>query len=305
LWGEEILENVNVSVRMYIEYLQIEKNYSKLTIEHYQHDISEFLMFMSEQAILTLADVQYSDARLYLTKLFEKKLARKTIARRISSLRSFYKFLFREELITDNPFLLLSIPKLEKRLPEFFYEEELEVLFNSCETATPIGQRDKALLELLYATGIRVSECCQLRLQDIDFSISTILVHGKGSKERYVTFGKKANEALKQYIGDGRGKLVGHSPSHHQVFVNYRGGALTERGVRVVLDSIFKRSALHGKMHPHMLRHSFATHLLNKGADMRSVQELLGHAQLSSTQVYTHVSKEYLKRTYMNHHPRA
>ncbi|MHC0037178.1 tyrosine recombinase XerC [Pseudoneobacillus sp. C159] len=299
------MENVNVSLRLFIEYLQIEKNYSQLTIEHYQHDISEFLLFMSEQAILTLADVQYSDARLYLTKLFEKKLARKTIARRISSLRSFFKFLFREGFIQDNPFSLVSIPKIEKRLPEFFYEEELEVLFNTCETVTAIGQRDKALLELLYATGIRVSECCQLNLNDLDFSISTILVHGKGSKDRYVPFGQKASEALKQYIEDGRGKLIGNQPPHNRVFVNYRGGALTVRGVRTVLDSIFKRSALHGKIHPHMLRHSFATHLLNNGADMRSVQELLGHAQLSSTQVYTHVSNEYLKKTYLKHHPRA
>lgn len=300
-----MLENVNVSLKLFIEYLQIEKNYSKYTIEHYQHDISEFTLFMAEQSITTYSEVQYLDARIYLTKLFDKKFARKTIARRISSLRSFYKFLLREELIQDNPFSLVSIPKIEKRLPEFFYEEELVQLFNSCETITPIGQRNKALLELLYATGIRVSECCQIRLKDLDFSLSTILIHGKGGKERYVPFGNAAKKALIQYIDAGRIELLTNKPSHDILFVNYRGGRLSERGVRTVLNSMFDKSTLNGKIHPHMLRHSFATHLLNNGADMRSVQELLGHAFLSSTQVYTHVSNEYLRKTYMNHHPRA
>jgi integrase/recombinase XerC len=301
----KLSENVNVSLKLFIEYLQIEKNYSKYTIEHYQHDISEFVMFMTEQSINGFADVQYLDARLYLTKLFEKKLARKTIARRISSLRSFYKFLLREEIIQDNPFSLVSIPKIEKRLPEFFYEVELEQLFNSCEVETPIGQRNKALLELLYATGIRVSECCQIQLKDLDFSLSTILVHGKGNKERYVPFGRPANEAIKQYIKDGRLKLLTEKHIHQFLFVNFRGGPLTVRGVRTILNTMIEKSTLNGKIHPHMLRHTFATHLLNKGADMRSVQELLGHAFLSSTQVYTHVTNEYLRKTYLNHHPRA
>jgi integrase/recombinase XerC len=297
--------NVNVSLTLFIEYLQIERNYSKYTIEHYQYDISEFTAFMEEQLINSYSDVKYLDARLYLTKLFDKKLARKTIARRISSLRSFYKFLLREEFIQDNPFALLSIPKIEKRLPEFFYEQELEQLFNSCETSTPLGKRNKALLELLYATGIRVGECCQIKLKDVDFSLSTILVHGKGGKERYVPFGKQAKVAIQQYIYDGRPKLIGEKTTHDYLFVNFRGGALTDRGVRTILNAMFDRSALNGKIHPHMLRHSFATHLLNNGADMRSVQELLGHAFLSSTQVYTHVSNDYLKKTYMKHHPRA
>jgi integrase/recombinase XerC len=299
------MENVNVSLKLFIEYLQIEKNYSQYTIEHYQHDISEFIMFMSEQAIASFSDVQYSDARLYLTKLFEKKLARKTIARRISSLRSLYKFLLREEMILDNPFSLISIPKIEKRLPEFFYEEELEQLFKSCETKTPMGQRNKALLEVLYATGIRVSECCQIRLKDLDFSLSTILVHGKGSRDRYVPFGQFAKEALIQYINDGRQQLIEKKQPHDRLFVNFRGGPLTDRGVRTILNSMIDKSSLNGKIHPHMLRHTFATHLLNKGADMRSVQELLGHAFLSSTQIYTHVTNDYLRKTYMKHHPRA
>ncbi|HLO12347.1 MAG TPA: tyrosine recombinase XerC [Pseudoneobacillus sp.] len=299
------MENVNDSLKLFIEYLQIEKNYSKYTIENYQQDIKEFCMFMTEQSIGVFSNVQYSDARLYLTKLYERKLARKTIARRISSLRSLYKFLLREELIQDNPFSLVAIPKIEKRLPEFFYEEELEQLFNSCEVETPIGQRNKALLELLYATGIRVSECCQIRLKDIDFTYSTVLIHGKGSKDRYMPFGSFASDSLNRYIKDGRTKLLTNNHSHDFLFVNYRGGAITERGVRNVLNTMFDKTALTGKIHPHMLRHTFATHLLNNGADMRSVQELLGHAYLSSTQVYTHVTNDYLRKTYLNHHPRA
>lgn len=296
--------NVNVSLTLFIEYLQIEKNYSQYTIEHYQSDIREFFMFMTEQAILELNDVQYSDARLYLTKLFEKKLARRSVARKISSLRSYFKFLVREKLVDENPFAIVSLPKAEKRLPEFFYDEELKVLFDSCETKTPIGQRNKAILELLYGTGIRVSECCQIKLQDIDMFLSTVLVHGKGHKERYVPFGSFAQDALELYIQDGRKKLM-KEHSHESLFVNYRGGPLTPRGVTVILNKIIEHSALNGTIHPHKLRHTFATHLLNNGADMRTVQELLGHAFLSSTQIYTHVTNEYLRKTYMSHHPRA
>jgi integrase/recombinase XerC len=296
---------VNVSLKLFLEYLQIEKNYSQYTIEHYHHDISNFLMFMSEQAIDHLNKVQYSDARLYLTVLYERKLARKTVARKISSLRSFYKFMVREKETDENPFALVNIPKAEKRLPEFFYEDELQLLFQSCEAETPLGQRNKALLELLYATGIRVSECCQIRLRDLDFYLSTVLVHGKGNKERYVPFGSFAEDSLERYINDGRQKLLNGKEANDTLFLNHRGGPLTDRGIRKILNSIIDHSALNGKIHPHMLRHTFATHLLNNGADLRSVQELLGHAFLSSTQIYTHVTNEHLRKTYMSHHPRA
>lgn len=296
---------MDVLLKLFIEYLQMEKNYSKYTIGHYQHEIREFYMFMFEQAIENANDVQYLDARLYLTKLFEKKLAKKTIAKKISCLRSFYKFLLRENLVDANPFALVSIPKAEKRLPQFFYENELELLFQSCETVTPLGQRNKSLLELLYATGIRVGECCQIRIPEVDFYLSTVLIHGKGHKERYVPFGSNANKSLEQYITDGRKTLISGKDDHEYLFVNHRGGPLTARGIRKILNSMIEKSALNGTIHPHMLRHSFATHLLNNGADLRSVQELLGHAFLSSTQVYTHVTNERLRKTYMAHHPRA
>ncbi len=299
------MANVNVLVKLFVEYLQMEKNSAQYTIEHYQYEISEFLMFMSEQGIEDVCSVQYLDARLYLTVLYERKLARKTVAKKISCLRSFYKFLLREKYVEENPFALVTIPKAEKRLPEFFYENELQQLFQACETQTPLGQRNKALLELLYATGMRVSECCQLKLKDVDFFLSTVLVHGKGQKERYVPFGRQAKDALEQYINCGRKKLLSGNAVHDQLFVNYRGGSLSTRGVRKILDGIIEKSALNSHIHPHMLRHSFATHLLNNGADLRSVQELLGHAFLTSTQIYTHVTNEHLRKTYMAHHPRA
>ncbi|MCS0652297.1 tyrosine recombinase XerC [Cytobacillus firmus] len=298
-------ENVNVSLKLFIEYLQIEKNYSQYTIEHYQHDISDFFMFMSEQAISDLTKVEYQDVRIYLTNLFERKMSRKSVARKISSLRSFFKFLLREELVAENPFALVSIPKAQKKLPEFFYEEEMKQLFDACESSTPLGQRNKALLELLYATGIRVSECSQIRLKDLDMHLSTVLVRGKGSKERYVPFGSFAQDAIDTYINHGRKELLANGNMQENLFLNARGGPLTARGIRTILDRIIEKSSLTGKIHPHMLRHTFATHLMANGADMRTVQELLGHAFLSSTQVYTHVTNEYLKKTYMAHHPRA
>ncbi|WP_394583649.1 tyrosine recombinase XerC [Cytobacillus firmus] len=298
-------ENVNVSLKLFIEYLQIEKNYSQYTIEHYQHDISDFFMFMSEQAISDLTKVEYQDVRIYLTNLFERKMSRKSVARKISSLRSFFKFLLREEIVAENPFALVSIPKAQKKLPEFFYEEEMKQLFDACESSTPLGQRNRALLELLYATGIRVSECSQIRLKDLDMHLSTVLVRGKGSKERYVPFGSFAQVTIDTYINHGRKELLANGNMQENLFLNARGGPLTARGIRTILDRIIEKSSLTGKIHPHMLRHTFATHLMANGADMRTVQELLGHAFLSSTQVYTHVTNEYLKKTYMAHHPRA
>ena len=292
--------------KMFLEFLQLEKNYSPYTVSCYEEDVASFNMFMSEQSIKRYEDVQYPDVRLYLTKLFEEKFSRKSVARKISSLRSFYKFLLREKMVTSNPFSQVSIPKAEKRLPDFFYEEELAVLFKECEKDTPIGLRNWAALELLYATGIRISECCSIELKDIDFDLSTILIHGKGNKERYVLFGSFAHEALDRYIQYGRSEIIKkYNKNHGHLFVNFRGDPITPRGMRYILNQMIEKSALIGKIHPHKLRHSFATHLLNNGADMRTVQELLGHANLSSTQIYAHVTNEYLKRTYMNHHPRA
>jgi len=296
----------NAFLNLFIEYLKIEKNCSPYTIDVYKKDIQQFYLFMSKQLLEHVQDVSAQEVRIFLTELFNEELARKSIARKISSLRSFYRFLARENIVESNPFAVISIPKLESRLPDFFYEEELQHIFQSCDTTSILGKRNVAILELLYATGIRVGECTKIEMKDLDFSISTLLVKGKGKKERYVPFGSFAHSALESYIKNSRSKLMDKNKTNHPyLFVNYKGGPLTENGVRDILNRMMESSAAKGKIHPHKLRHSFATHLLANGADMRTVQELLGHAFLSSTQIYTHVTSEYLKKTYMSFHPRA
>lgn len=294
-------------VHLFIEYLQIEKNYSALTISGYTEAIEEFVRFMNIQGIDGFEEVSYQDTRIYLTEAYEKGLTRRTISKKVSALRSFYKFLLREQLVKENPFLLVSLPKQDKRIPSFLYEEELKELFTVSDVNTPLGQRNQAILELLYATGMRVSELCSLKESDLDLSMDTVLVHGKGNKQRYVPFGSYAHEALSTYLEDGRQKLKvkGKDRADSHVFLNQRGAPLTDRGVRFILTELMKKASGTLHIHPHMLRHTFATHLLNEGADLRSVQELLGHSNLSSTQVYTHVSKDSLRKTYMSHHPRA
>lgn len=294
-------------VHLFIEYLQIEKNYSALTISGYTEAIEEFVRFMNIQGIDGFEEVSYQDTRIYLTEAYEKGLTRRTISKKVSALRSFYKFLLREQLVKENPFLLVSLPKQDKRIPSFLYEEELKELFTVSDVSTSLGQRNQAILELLYATGMRVSELCSLKESDLDLSMDTVLVHGKGSKQRYVPFGSYAHEALITYLEDGRQKLKskGKDRADTHVFLNQRGMPLTDRGVRFILTELMKKASGTLHIHPHMLRHTFATHLLNEGADLRSVQELLGHSNLSSTQVYTHVSKDSLRNTYMSHHPRA
>lgn len=289
-----------------MEYLQIEKNASPYTVTYYQRDIELFLQFIKNEGITNLPDVNYQVIRLFLTALYDKQLSRKSVSRVISCLRSFYKYLEREKHVENNPFLQVTSPKTNKSIPNFLYQEELKILFETSDLSTPLGQRDQAMLEILYATGIRVSECQGLRLEDIDFSIGSMFVRGKGRKERYVIFGRYAEEALQLYLQDGREKLLekNEQPTN-VVFLNARGKPLTTRGIRVVLKKIVEKAALSIHLHPHMLRHTFATHMLNEGADLRTVQELLGHENLSSTQIYTHVTKDHLRNVYMKSHPRA
>ncbi|OLN22798.1 tyrosine recombinase XerC [Domibacillus antri] len=288
----------------YFAYLQIEKNSSVHTIKNYRDDLEQFFMFMNEQHIKKVEDVTHQDARLYLTGLHAQKMARASVSRKISALRGFYRFLMREEIVMENPFLIVHRPKGTKKLPSFFYEEEMRELFETVQETDALSIRNKALLELMYGTGIRVSECTGLTLTDIDIDLGIILVRGKGGKERYVPFGSFAAEAVQSYVELSRPTLMKNA-NHSMLFVNYRGGPLTVRGVRHILTELIEKASLSGKIHPHMLRHTFATHLLNNGADMRTVQELLGHTSLSSTQMYTHVTKEHLQKTYMKHHPRA
>ena len=288
----------------YITYVRLERNFSPLTVSEYEKDVDGFLLFLVAEGIGDLNDVTYPEARLYVTGLYDIGLSRATISRKISSVRSFFKFANSRYDINDNAFRSLHHPKKEKRLPAFFYEKEIELLFTSCEGVDHKSIRDRAILEMLYATGIRVSELTSIKMVDIDDHLGIVVVMGKGRKERYVPFGSFAQDALDLYREHCRPQLM-KKKEHNLLFVNLRGDPLTDRGVRYVLSAMVERAALHSKIYPHMIRHSFATHLLESGADMRTVQELLGHAHLSSTQVYTHITKEHLRKTYMNTHPRA
>lgn len=290
----------------FIEYLQIEKNASPYTIQFYRKDLESFFTFLEQEAVTDVDQIDYRLVRIYLTDLYKLKQSRRTVSRKLSSLRSFFKFLEREGKVNENPFVHIVLPKTDKPLPTFLYAEELEKLFEVNDTTEPLGQRNQALIEVLYGTGIRVSECQALKLSDIDFIIGTLFIHGKGNKERYVPFGRFAEIALETYINEGRNTLLESAKSKTDyVFLNTRGNPLTTRGIRDILNRMVDKAALTIHLHPHKLRHTFATHMLNEGADLRSVQELLGHENLSSTQIYTHVTKDYMREVYMKSHPRA
>ncbi|WP_216827996.1 tyrosine recombinase XerC [Alkalihalobacterium elongatum] len=291
----------------FVFYLQVEKNCSKHTIDNYVFDINDFVKHMKDNHLDKFSSVSYLLVRNYLTALHEQKYARTSIARKISALRSLFRFLLREGKVNENPFAASYSPKVGKRLPTFMYENEIEQLFSSFNENNVLDQRDKAIIELLYSSGLRVSECCKLKIDDIDFTIGTVFVLGKGRKERYVPIGSYALDALQNYLENSRPQLLSKSKAgpHPTLFLNFRGGPLTDRSIREILKKRIEKASLTMHVSPHMLRHTFATHLLNNGADLRVVQELLGHSHLSSTQIYTHVTKDRLKDVYMKHHPRA
>ncbi|MGI2327203.1 tyrosine recombinase XerC [Planococcus sp. YIM B11945] len=291
-------------LRSFMTYIQLEKNYSEHTVHHYEQDLMGFFHFLDKEGVEDLKEVEYIHARNYVTVLYDATLSRTTISRKISAIRSFFRYGNREFGLSEAAFRSLYHPKKEERLPQFFYEEELDVLFKSVQGEDKLSIRNMALLELLYATGMRVSECVSIRMHDLDRRLQIVKVMGKGRKERYIPYGQFAHDALELYIEEARPKLM-KNQDHDSLFVNSRGEVLTDRGVRHILNECMKKASSNSSIYPHMIRHTFATHLLNNGADMRTVQELLGHSHLSSTQVYTHVTKEHLRKTYLNSHPRA
>ncbi|MDF7636886.1 tyrosine recombinase XerC [Leuconostocaceae bacterium ESL0958] len=295
----------------YQRYLTAERGYSPETSKAYLQDIAGFQDYLTASGGFTGFDqVEQLDVRVYLGALYDQALARTTIARKISALRGFYSFLQEEGQVQDNPFANVALRKHQAHLPEFFYEDELTQLFQSAYAKQdhPLWQRDAALLEFLFATGVRVSELVGLQVKDLDMAQQLVLVHGKGQKDRILPFGSYAKKALQQYLTDCRPALVAKQRpvgNDQAVFLNQRGQPLTAAGVTYILQQLMNRTSLTGQMHPHMLRHSFATALLNRGADMRTVQELLGHANLSTTQIYTHVSNATLQSSYQHFFPRA
>ena len=290
----------------FLTYLKVERRYSPETIHAYDRDIQHFYDYLIEVPIHSWNDVTVVDVRIYLGVLHRENYNRSSISRFLSSLRSFYHFLVERSIVETNPFASISYKKGKMRLPEFFYEDEIEKFIDSIDGNQSLDQRNKALVEVLYATGMRVSELTNLTLEQLDLENSIILVIGKGSKERYVPIGDFARTALETYLEEGRKDLMAKERKDHSyVFVNHLGDPLTTNGVRYILEKLIQESGLTLKIHPHMLRHTFATHLLNNGADMRTVQELLGHVSLSSTQIYTHVTKEALQQNYQLYFPRS
>ena len=280
----------------FYKYLE-NKGYSENTISNYRKDLVLFIEFSKGKL-----NVDYNFVRSYLQFLYNKNYSNKSIARHISSLKSFYKYLTKNEFIKDNPCLLISNPKIEKKLPNYINYNDLEVLFSIPDKNDVLGLRNALILELLYSTGIRVSELVNIKLSDIDFSNNRILILGKGNKERYVLYGKVCSELLKDYLFKSRNKLNKNSD---YLLLNKFGNKITDRAIRMIIDDVVKKSSLKQNISPHTLRHTFATHLLNEGADLKIVQELLGHENISTTGIYTHVSNEHLRKVYLDAHPRA
>jgi integrase/recombinase XerC len=291
-------------VEGFMFYLRAEKNCSEHTLQSYSKDIMQFMEFIENLKIDDFLEVTYLNVRTYLAKLNEQQYAKRSVARKLSSMRSFYLYLLREGILKISPFSYIKTPKQDKKLPQFMYMEQMKAMLDAPDTTTSLGQRDHALMETLYASGMRVSELVQLDVASVDLANGIALVLGKGSKERYVPLGEHAIQSIQAYLQLSRSQLL-HRKEEKALFLNYTGGRLTDRSVRRVLDKYIEQLATLNHISPHTFRHTFATHMLEAGADLRSVQELLGHVNLSTTQIYTHVTKDHLQSIYNKAHPRA
>ncbi len=288
----------------FINYLINVRNYSENTTINYKLDLEEYIKFIELNNIKIL-NIKYEDISPYLAHLYnEKHYSKSSVSRKISTLRSFYKYLYDNELIDKNPFLFISLPKKEKKLPRFVNYEDLALILNTPNINTDIGIRDRLILELLYGTGIRVSELCNININDIDYKNKTIRIIGKGDKERIVLFGEYCEEILLKYINNNRNNLL-NDKEHNILIVSNNGSKIGVSTVQKILSDILKSASIKKNITPHVFRHTFATHLLNEGCDILTVKELLGHSSLDTTQVYTHVSNEKLREVYLNTHPRA
>ncbi|MDN6899768.1 tyrosine recombinase XerC [Oenococcus sicerae] len=294
-------------IKEYERYLRAERQYSVRTITAYHRDIYEFVVFFKQNGGFSLfSAIDRFDVRIYLNHLYEKQLAKTSIARKISSLRSFYHFLIENNFAQTNPFTNVNFRFKNKKLPEFLYPAEVLIYLKAAaDPKSTEHLRNSALIELLYATGMRIFEITNLTFGQIDFKSQIVNVIGKGQKQRIIPFGRPALNALQNYLPWREQIMQKFARQHPYIFINTRGEQLTETGAEYILKQVSKRSNLTANVHPHMLRHSFATHLLNNGADIRTVQELLGHASLSTTQIYTHVTTENLQEGYKKFFDRA
>lgn len=292
----------------FLEHLKFDLNYSEFTIKAYKQDIESFYNFIFSQGV-DITDIDVQIVRNYLSTELESGKTKTTCCRRIAALRNFFTFLKKNNTISENVFLFITSPKKEIRYPEALYIEQVELLFNkNKERSDDLKFRDQAIIELLYATGVRVSELISIKLSHIDMRGRTIRVFGKGKKERLVMFSKTCQQTLMDYIKNYRDVLLGKNLFSYDVdylFVNAQGKQLTTRGVEYILNKTQEKTGINLGLHPHMLRHSFATHLLENGADLRVIQELLGHESIDTTQIYTHVTEEKIISEFKASHPRA
>ncbi len=295
-------------IEEFLDHLEFEKNYSENTIRNYRIDLNQFYEFLKEMENsekINIEKIDHYTIREFLGFLYSKKISKRSVARKISSLKSFFKYLHLNKKIKINPISNVPYPKLDKDLPNFLTFPEVDELL-SLQNDSNLGRRDGALLELLYATGMRVSELCSLNINDIDTNRQIVKVKGKGKKERIIPFNSVARRKVEAYLNIRTEFLSKNkNTSPEALFLNFRGGRLTPRSVRRILEKYITKLAIKRKVSPHTIRHSFATHLLNNGADLRTIQELLGHASLSSTQKYTHMGIEELLKIYNKTHPRS
>ena len=289
-------------VRAFLDFCRVEKGLALNSLRAYEADLSKFLTFTRENP-----DPGFPGAgalRRYLDSLYSRSLSVRSIARNLTTLRNFYAFLVREGKLGSDPTVVLALPRQWKSLPRFLSLEETEKIIRAADPAKPAGVRDRAMLEFLYATGLRVSELCQVRLTDINVELGVVRVTGKGNKQRVVPVGKAALGAVSEYLGAARGQLLKGRASPY-LFVTLRGSKFTRQGFWKLLAGYARKAGVFHAVSPHVLRHTFATHLLEGGADLRSVQSMLGHADIGTTQIYTHVAQSRLRRTVDEHHPRA
>lgn len=294
-------------LKEFVLYLEVEKNFSKHTVRAYHSDILSFLLWLDSTPVEKTDHTKLKD---YLVFIQRFNYSKTTLSRKIAAIRTFYRYLYREKIIDNNPANSVHAPKRNKSLPKFLSQQEIEQILNNIEIDTPAGYRNRVILELLYATGMRISELSNLNFENLNLSENEITVMGKGAKERIVLVSDRARDFLQKYINNVR-KMIPENANElteseiSPVFINKTGYRLQPQSVRIALNEIVKKIELPKKVTPHVFRHSFATKLLEKGADLRVVQELLGHASISNTQIYTHVSTERLKSVYDKTHPRA
>jgi integrase/recombinase XerD len=297
---------INAAINAFLTHVRVEKGLSANTVSAYRRDLVKFEAFAKKRK-LALEAIRRDDLVDFLASLYHQKLESRTVARHLVTLRNFFRFVQVQELIAEDPSLNLESPKIRRSLPGYLRLEDVEKLLAQPDEKSPIGLRDRAMLEVLYSSGLRVSELIGLRVMDLDRAVGCVRCIGKGDKERIVPIGKKATALVERFLRDARPKLLGQGTvaNSQALFLNRRGGAFSRVGVWKILSAYGRRAGLRVALTPHMLRHSFATHLLERGADLRSVQLMLGHSDISTTQIYTHVVEERLKQIYKAHHPRA